>query len=357
MTSFGADKIGVILNGTCDYIVRPENKTPVYSAHYSFEVSLSGGSWLITYEDTSASTNADVLNVKGVASCDGTNIYLVQFQGEGAVKKAWGARYGSVKDELPAAQAEIYPGSYPPPNPIVLQQLWFAFASGGVFSGSSGKAKPPAFVDLAIFYSTNFECTYYWTNNETTRQITLKSDGRIPGRDLNTGALRYLTRPPYTSGVGLWSQITNIAGVFVPREFEYTEFAPQGTSQNSRNQLKTWAFRCTVTDIRATAIGQIAAKLPAGRILMTDRRFLKEGNSKINYISTNGWVAAGDGYVTAQLLNRPKLSLEEEFSRALGRRAPRATSVKFVLWLAIALPLCLLLGKGLFDKLKKQKKE
>ena len=359
MTTFGADRIGVILNGTCDYVVRPENKTPMYSAHYKFEVSLSGPLWIIAYEDTSAPTNADVLNVKGIASCDGTNIYSVQFQNERAVKKAWGNRFDSVKDQLPRAQAEIYPGSYPPPNPIVLQQLWFAFASSGVFTGSSGKAKPPAFVDLAIFYSTNFECAYYWTNTGATRQITLKSDGRILGRDLNTGQIKYLTKPPYTSGVGFWDRGTNILGVFVPRECEYNEFAPQGAEQNSRGLLKTWAFRCKVTDVRTAVIDQIPTKLPAGRILFTDRRFLKEGYSKVNYISTNAWIATNDSYITSQLLNRPKMSLEEEFAGTLGHPAPHsgATPIRYLMWIVMALPVLYLLGKGLFNKLNKQRKE
>ena len=358
ITAYCNEKTGVILNGTCEYIVRPENMSPSYSAHYSFEVSLLGSSWIVTYEDISALTNSNVLNVRGVASCDGTNIYLVQYQNEIAVKKAWGSRYESIKNELPVAQAEIYPGSYPPPNPSILQQLWFAFASSTTFTGSSGKAKPPAFVDLAIFYSAEFECAYFWSNSVTTRQITLKSDGRIPGRDIATGQMKYLKRSPYTSGVGVWSEVTSIAGVFVGRKFEYAEFAPLAASQNSKDLLKTWAFKCTLTSVRTGAIDQIPTKLPEGRILMTDRRFLASGYSKINYISVTGWIPAENEYVTSQLSNRPLLSLEDEFAHALGSRpAPRTKPVRYVIWAALALPLCLLLAKGLFDKLKNKKKD
>lgn len=355
-TASGADVIGMVLNGTCDYIVRPGNVKPVYSEHYNFEVTVSGGKWTIVYEVPEASRKPEVLHVRGIASCDGKDIYLVQYQGLEAVKQAWGDRFESVRHELPVAQAEIFPGKYPPPNPIVLQQLWFAFASDEVFSGSSGKAKPPAFVDLAIFYRADFECLYSWKNSETTRQLDLRNDGRMPRRELGTGTFSFRPVPPYTSGVGLWLRNLDIADIFVPQSFEYTEFAPPAGAQTSGGLLKTWAFRCIVTNAHTGAIAPILATLPVGRVLITDRRFIEEGYSKIDYISTNGWISRDDSYVTAQLVNRPKLSLEEEFVRT-RRHAPTRTGkpVKFVIWMSIALPLGLLFGKAAFGKMKQNK--
>src|SRR5260370_16500363 len=146
-----ANGAGVALSGTCDYVIRPENEVPVYSARYNFAVSVSGCSWMISYKDTAAATNADVLIVRSVASCDGTNIYFVEFHGEPAVKKAWGNRYNSVSNEFPRAMAKIYPGYYPPPPGAVHQDLWFAFASSCVLDGSNGRKKPPFLLDPAIF--------------------------------------------------------------------------------------------------------------------------------------------------------------------------------------------------------------
>src|SRR5713101_7359309 len=167
----------VALSGTCDYVTRPENELPLYSARYNFEVSVSGCSWMISYKDTAAATNADLLIARSVASCDGTNIYFVEFHGEAAVKKAWGDRYNSVSNELPRAMAKIYPGDYPPPQEAVLQKLWFAFASSCVLDGSNGRKKPPFLLDPAIFYDDpEFRCAYYWTTNESQplqRQVTL----------------------------------------------------------------------------------------------------------------------------------------------------------------------------------------
>jgi hypothetical protein len=360
VTAHVSEAIGgsaAVFSGTYEYIVHPESASPSFIAHYNFEISLSGCLWIISYEDISALTNTDTLTAKGVASYDGTNIYLVQFQSDQAVKKAWGDRYASVKGSLPIANAEIFPGDYPPPKPFVLQKLWFAFASGCVFNGTSGKAKSPSYADLAIFYNTNNECSYEWitnVNQPDMRQIVIKSDGSILSRNRNTGSVDHFSRPGYdkgyTMGVGVWSQMINLGGFNIPRKFEYSEFAPLASNNNSVGQFKTYTYKCIVTNMSGTEVGQIPAPLVDGSVLVTDRRFIDKGYAKVNYIASNGWIAADDKYITDQLNNRPKMTLDEEVVRALKVPPKHSQSIRYAIWILLALPSCLLLLWGVFGK-------
>ena len=109
-------------------------------------------------------------------SCDGTNVYKVELWSEDEGRKAWGDRYASVKDQLPVATAEIFPGSFPPYE-FVLRDIWFALASGCLTRGSNGVIKGLGGEDLALFYNTNCFLKYYWTNSPTeaaARQIVLR---------------------------------------------------------------------------------------------------------------------------------------------------------------------------------------
>ena len=361
MIAPAADSAGLIMRGTYDYTINPDDPKPRFSARYNFEVTVSSCSWIISYEDLSAATNADILNVKSTASCDGTNIYVVRIQSENAVKKAWGNRFESVKNDLPTATAEIFPGIYPPPDEFVLQKIWFAFASSCVFSSSGGREKPPYGVDLAIFYNnTNFYCDYFWTSNENqtgSRQIILMSDGYTFSRDEKNGELRRVKyAPPYdkgfTNAIGYWSQGRNIAGLFCANEFEFTEFGPKIGARNSADLLRHYTYKCIVTNVRTATIDLIPAKLPDGKILVTDRRFEKEGYSKINYLAPNGWIAADDPFVASRLKNSQKSTLENEAKISLGVLHPDPEWKRWIIWLLVALPLSLLFLKGLLEKQK-----
>lgn len=243
----GADEIGMILSGTEAYSVFQGNPTPQYSAKCSFQASAAGRTWIIRYAQTADSRNADPLNAETVASCDGTNIYLLQFQNERAVRKVWGDRYESVKAQLPVAMASIYPGEHPPPQEFALQNIWRAFASSSVLP---------------------------WTTNETQpglRQLILKTDG-------------------VTNGVGLCSQMTNIAGVSVPMVFEFTAFEPPHRN-SAVGRLTASTDRCIVTNVGNAAMPSVPAPLPIGRVLITDHRLDKSKDPRYpdsTYLTTTG---------------------------------------------------------------------
>lgn len=337
-----------IVQGTYNYIVRPQSQKPPFTASYTFEIAVSGCCWVISYEDLAAKTNADILNSRSVACYDGTNIYLTQFQNPDAVRKAWGDHYEAIKPTLPIAQSEIFPGNYPPPDPPVLQHLWFAFASGCIFSKSSGEAKPPTFVDLAIFYRPAFKSTYFWTTNSglSKRQITIfNEDGRLLSRDRQTGHVGYMARPRftkgYTSGVGIWTGVTNIGESVFPLSFEYYENAP--TAFKGDELLKTYSYSCVVTNVVVGNVLNVPVQLPAGMVLVRDRRLLEDGYARLDYIVTNGWAPADDPYITAQLRGRPKWSAEDEVLESMNIHPSHAQRLKYAALIALGLPACLLL--------------
>src|SRR6266568_2351023 len=210
----GADGAGITVSGNYEYTVYAGSPTPLHSAKYSFEVSVAGRLWIIEYKDTSALTTMEAF-AGAVASCDGTNIYVVQYQKESAVRKAWGDGYDSVKDELPVAMATIYPGDYPPPREFALQNIWLAFASSSVLADVWGKAKPPFIADLAFCHNNNYNCDAYWITNEThlrSRKLILMADGRIPQEGRINHRMQQTKLPApydkgYTNSVGLWRQL------------------------------------------------------------------------------------------------------------------------------------------------------
>jgi len=293
----GAEEASITLSGSYEYSVYAGRPAPRYSATYAFHASVGGRAWIIRYEDTSALTNADTLNAEAIASCDGTNTYLVQFQNELAVRKVFGERYESVKHELPVAMATIYPGDYPPPKEPTLQNIWLAIASSSVLSAARGKAKPPFITDLETFYDTNYNCDYYWTTDQAQperRELVLKTDRHLlEDVWINGKKQRVKPAPPYdhghTNGVGLWKQATNIAGVVVATEFEFTAFAPGPTRRSAGDLARAYIYRCIVTNIAKAPIPSVPVPLPAGRVTVTDRRFDKSEDGGNHYLAKKDW--------------------------------------------------------------------
>lgn len=363
---------GVRLQGSYDYVVRPENRTPLFSARYNFEVIIAGCSWIISYEDLSAATNANVLNVRATASCDGTNIYLVQYHSESAVKNVWGRRYDSVKQELAMANAKIFPGNYPPPEEFTLHTIWFALSANCVLGASTGRAKPLQYADLAVFYGrADYDSGYVRTvdqHNPGTHLITLTNDGSFLVRDEVDGRVRrFLYAPPYdegfVEGVGVWRGVTNVGDVRVANQFEFTGFAPKYEHQpntsgrgHSKSFERTLFFRCTVTNIAAATIGEIPPQLPNFRVFIIDRRLANEGWARIAYHATNVWLPLEDVMKIAQ--SRPKSSFESEVLVQIGARAPATKSafVKYLICLLLALPLGLWALGAVRNRKQKQTK-
>jgi peroxiredoxin len=292
----GASEPGITLSGTYEYSLYQGRPAPLYSARYDFEASIAGPAWIIKFEETGDSTGDDTMYTKTDASCDGTNIFVVQFQSRRAAMKAWGDGYASVKDQLPVAMATIYPGDYPPSKEFHLQAIWRAFASSSVLKDSSGKDKPPFVTDLAIFYDTNNYCNYYWATNKVQpeeRQLILKTDGHLLPMLVN-GQKQYVRMAPpydkgYTSGVGTWRQATNMAGAFVPTDFEFTSFSPKLRGRTAADLITSATYRCTVTNIAIASLPSVPTPLPDGKVLVTDRRFDKSEEGRSGYVGSKDW--------------------------------------------------------------------
>ena len=353
------------LKGVCEYtLLRPVQ--PFYSQRCSFEVSATGGSWVICYEDLAAATNQDLLNVRAVASCDGRNIYFVQFQSEGGNRNAWGAKYESVKGSLPTAIATIYPGTYPPPEQPMLQRLWFALASASVLHPPAGRLKPLECVDLAIFYNNrDFSWDYHVRTDPSLpgqRSMFLTNSGNFIVRDHATGRVsRLRCAPPYDrgflAGLGVWRDSTDDAGVAVPAEFEYTGFDPKYSSGGGPSELVPGVrYACVVTNTESATIDKLPVPLPAGRVLVIDRRLAKRGWAHLDYVTTNGWLAAEDPFVAFRARNSPRVSLEEEVLGALGLKVAHANGLRNCIWVLFALPLGALACRGLLNKLRQDDK-
>jgi len=257
----GADETGITLSGHYEYSAYQGNPKPQYSATCNFQALVAGRAWIISYENTWATTNSSRLEGWADASCDGTNIYVVHPQ-PSVKKNALPMTTGGVM-----ARANIYPGEYPPPEEWTVRNIWLAFASSSVLGAPKGRAKPPFFADLAKFYNTNYNCDYYWANNETQpncRQLIFKGNG--------------------WNSVGVWRQVTNIANVIVPTKFEFTAFGLR-----SKTELMTnCTYCCTVTNAGRAAFPAVPSPLPNGNVLVTDFRFDKSGRT--NYLATGNWI-------------------------------------------------------------------
>jgi hypothetical protein len=211
--------------------------------------------------------------------------------------------------------------------------LWLAFASGSVLSNASGTAKPVMGSDLSMFYNTNFVCNYVWTTNgedRCPRELILKSSGRRFQRDrLNNGKLGFLILPPpyqdgFTMAVGHWLQTTNVAGVFVPVEYEFSTFFPKSRATNVADLSPGYSFQCTVTNAYSDQIPSIPIPREGEATLVSDHRFAGKGYATATYAITNKWPAANDPKMAGILLTTPKASLEEEALRQHGFKPPQS---------------------------------
>jgi hypothetical protein len=358
-----ANPASITLEGDFSYSLYQGNVSALFSANYKFKAELSGSgcSWIIHYEDVAARTNADLLDGITTASCDGTNIYVVHIPNEIAVKKAWGDKFAAVRGELPAAMVSIYSGAYPPPKEPPLQHLWLALASHCLIGEKGGKTKPPYLVDMAIFEKEDFSCDYYWeinNNDPTVRKLVLKSDGRTWRRDPVTGAIENLELAPpfdkgYTRGEGVWRKGTNVGGIFLPLEYEFTGFLPV---QQASNQLKvSFINRCIVNSVHGSELAQIPTPLPEGKVLVDDRRFADQGNAIVSYTVSNRWPRKTDSELQSLVASKSKETTEQEVLRDLGLRTIdglpiRSSKKRIVVILLIAFPSLLVFSWLLYTK-------
>jgi hypothetical protein len=361
---------GVVIQGTYDYVVHPDDSgVSHYRDHESFEVSRYQNGWIIRYADPAAATNDMIPFTGGTASCDGTNIYLLKFQNISCIKRIWGDKYESMKDRFPVAAATVFPGVYPPPDPPILQRLWVAFASDNTFAGEDGKVKPPDTTDLSIFFSTNYICSYYWSNDVASpdiRRLIFRSDGRILSRDKDSGKVKYFSRKDYssgyTTGTATWKGLTNLNGYPACQSFSYSGFAPRPAPGGLPGLYRYYTYDCTVTNAYSSKAEAIPALMPGGNVLVTDRRFIDEGYGKIDYLASN-WMAASDAHIIDQLRGRPKAPLESEILQGYPKSAvnsawgTRRQLTLTAIWMVMIVPFAVVFGSGLWKRIKQNSKE
>jgi hypothetical protein len=354
---------GIELSGVYEYTLHPDAPAPLFVATYNFKATISGCKWAIECEDIAAITNSSILNGECVASCDGNNIYYVQFQNEDAVKKSFGTNYESLKNRLPAAIAEIYPGDYPMLRTyFAVENIWFAFASKCVIDQSHGTIKPPYVVDLAVFENTNFYSNCYFVTNGfggMADEIVIRNNGNYFFRDTQNG--RLLTGklgPPfskgYTNAIGLYENWTNVFGENVPMTFEFSSFSPSAAGRSTNGLLRITSYKCIVTNVAVASIAEFPIAPPTGNVMVTDHRFAASGSASINYFVTNEWLQS-DNYQLAELVKHgPMRSAEQEALMDLGV-SPHHDEMKYIVWALMSLPLCVLLIVSLARKAVKHK--
>jgi hypothetical protein len=356
------------LNGIYTYSLNQQDGAEFYSSKYTFDVSIKGCSWVIKYEQIKTDNkSAEPLDIGSVASCDGTNIYVVHFQNPEADKKVWRDRYISEKSQLPVALANIYFGTYPPPKEPVLQHLWLAFASPMcLLNNMDGKAKPPFITDMAIFSDKNYNCDYHWVTSVSApniRSLIFTTDGNFLVRDSSNGKVLHAKSPypydrGYTNGIGSWLQKTNIDDVYFPTLFQFTAFVPSfdKSSSNSPNLFKACTYACTVVDAKVSMLPQIPVLLPEGKILVSDRRFSHQGYAFISYPITNRtWLTTSDPFLKRLLQTSRRWSLEDEALSEIGiKPSLKGNAVSSSSKLAIArfVVLCLMLSPLAFFAIK-----
>jgi hypothetical protein len=355
------------LKGIYGYSLYQGSQAPLSSVRYSFEVSIKGCLWSIQYENSAALTNSDILVAQSIAACDGKDIYVIEFQSESAVKKALGDRYDSVKPGLPAAMVHIYSGAYPPPKEPFLQHIWLALAAANcVLRDPEGQAKPPFLADMAVFYNPDNVCGYRWVRDDSgsgLRKLLFLSDGGFLRRD-ESGEVRHTKYAPpydkgYTLGVGLWLQATNIGGLSLPLDFQYTGFSPKPGGSNSTELLRTIEYRCMVTNVCSTEMPQVPPVLPRAKALVSDWRFADRGYGCVDYVVTNRWVATNDADVPALLQRFPKVSLERQAREELGipPQPPKRWLFRATLFSLAVFPLAYWLARRIIRRNKQQVKE
>ena len=364
LTASPGERAAGVVSGVYELSFYPGGKENARSwAKYDFEASLCGCSWAITCDGPMSSSDPSEARVKRTWSSDGTNIYLVEFHTEEGARKAFGDRYASVKDQLEVALAEIFPGTFPPPRGVITD-IWFGLASSCLTSNSNGTIKSLGYADLAVFYTTNFYLNYFWRDppdEPGTREIVLRSDGHFFAWDAASRRIINATyAAPYdrgwTVGVGVYRRWTNMAGIFVPLEFEYTGYSPSLTGEAATDLVRVKVCKCTVSACRAGVAGQIPPPLPMGRVIVTDRRFIPAGYATVNYLAINGaWLAQDDPNLLYLVAHTRKMPLEVE----QGHDLPSDHRLRrYVIWcLLFLLPLSALALKGLSEKLRTIRKK
>ena len=336
LPSFAADQ-AVILRGNYAYASYRGNQAPVFTSSRDFTVMLAGCSWIISYTNSSDGT-ARKMNphfLMTVASCDGTNLFIIDY---------------------PAGNAEVWNGTDPCVKDGALRDIWFAFASRGLLSGSEGITKPLFSGDLGIYMRDDYNCRYRWTTKSdgTPESLTLTDDGTYLGRDHLTGRVIHDKFPsPYSAGftlaVGQWASATNIDGTIIPTDFQLAEFSPRANGTNVSDLLKIGGFRCVVTNVTVGDMPKVPGNLP-DNASVGDRRFANIGYAYITYTVTNGiWPSINNSLIQQYLVNAPRFTMEEESLAEMGikmtgdttppdRKQFRQETAKWIIWLALIFP-------------------
>ncbi|MGB9620430.1 MAG: hypothetical protein ACPL7K_08465 [Armatimonadota bacterium] len=192
-----------------------------------------------------------------------------------------------------------------------------AFASGCVLTNSRGKAKPSEAVDLGIFCWPEFSCDYaIETNQAGDRVIRFVSEGYFFARDPDTGEARRLRfAPPYSSGfvrnLGVWSDFTNLAGVWIARQFTFTNFWPKYPAPPKPEFWAPCTRKVSVTNCYVEPMRPIPEPLPERKFLVIDRRLAEQGWARVSY-ATNRWLDASDPFVLFRARNTDRESFDDE---------------------------------------------
>ena len=351
-----------------DYFFVPTEKSPEKSRRGDFVVSVKDHSWIINYKSNSALTNSLELDAGVIASCDGTNVYVVH--------KLNPASLGTNKVVM--TKADIYGGIDIPPLEGDVYRLWLAFVSGTIWTNSTGKAKPFNAPDLSLFYNADAAYNYNWiTNNQDkyVREFTIDTGARFLVRDFqHNGKLRYYSLPsPFTKGyimaVGRWLEATNLAGVFAPTRYEFKFCIPRQNAVAATDLTEVYSCQCLVTDAYIAELESIPVGLQGDSnnvVLVTDYRFAEQGVAFINYgVKTNKWTTGVSTNFAKDIKLRNRETLEELALKQHGFILPQAaafgtnrmTLVRIVIGATLLLPLVVLFSRGMSKKRKQQKQK
>ena len=310
---------GVALEGVYTYSLLMGASKASWSAAHSFRLEIRGCEWTIEHRDLSSATNKGLASVRGIAACDGANVYTVDYQSGAAARIAWGRDYDSVKDKLPEGLISILPGLYPPPDGPVVQHIWLALASGCALPGARGTTKPLAPVDLALFSDRRFSCGYEWFTNaggSGLPSLALISDGYTLARSSKGSIVRvpFASRlsAGFTNTLVNWRQAASINGVLLPMDVECTSFVPGATGL-----FVSFKYRCQVTNASECNMASIPPRLSEGAFAVTDRRFMDQGYASFRYVVTNRWLPMDDANIARLMAHSPKGTLESEVHRNL----------------------------------------
>lgn len=350
----------VLIMGRYEYIIRPQAVAKPKTQAYNFEIHLRGGKWRIVYYDIETVRNNTQKGNWHEAAYDGEHIYAVRYQGDEALPEA----VRSQTNQIYKNTAAIYNGNYPPPDEWTLQKIWFAIASEHAIQRHNGRLKPPFYVDKSIFYDYNgYRLNYIWETNELAAGVfglIIWNDGTFVFREPSDGSIKHVKRsPPYhkgfTNAVATWRDPQYIAGRTIYRSFKYTEFAPMpGERESNKRLLETYSYTCKVTNVIESPLDIMLPRIDGYDVLVWDYRFNYLGVASIRYVAKNGWIAQTNLLPFA--VKSRKMTLEQEFLVQMGfeQKHSQRSFTRHIIWLALALPITLVLVKGIV-KTKKRK--